>query len=167
MDISKERVDEFPVPAIELIERIKKKMVDHKPGIMDTFYETGSGIQWNNMKLKGNAWLIEKSRKPSVNYSIGRSSGVIRVDIIPGQDKTVLKAYITTDEESRVWLLYIVAFAVGIASVTYLIIDFSFVALAIMLFIEWFLLKVAPKFRMSELGGLTEYYKLLLEEVLK
>lgn len=167
MDVSKEQVDELPVPAIELIERIRKKMDDHKPGLMDTFYETGSGIQWNNMKLKGNIWLIEKSRKTSVDYSIGRASGVIRVDIIPGQDKTVLKAYISTDEESRVWLLYILAFAVGIASVTYLIIDFSFVALAIVLVIEWFLVRVAPKLRMRELGGLTKYYNRLLKEVLK
>jgi hypothetical protein len=168
MEVSSEQIDEVPIPTDQFIKKISKKMAEYKTGPMDLFYGAAPFIQWNNMKLKGNTWLIEKSRKSTDDFSTGRASGTIKVEIIAGEDKTVLKAHIRTDAGTQDAGRYVLAFALGITALAYLIIDFSLIALAVWLLVEWLLLKVLPriytKLNSGELENLTKYYNLLLKE---
>lgn len=166
MNSSIEQINELPIPTDMLVEKIRKKIAEYKSGPFDTFYGTPPYIQWNNMSLKGDTWLIEKSQKGTDTASTGRSSGVITVKIIAGHDKTVLKAYIKTDEDIHQIGRYFGGVIVVIAFIAFVMADFNWYSLAVGLGIALIMI-LAPMLRENQLPNLRKYYHLVLKEVIK
>ncbi len=172
MEYTKEQTNEFEIPSEVLYRTVREKIAAYKPDFQERMIGRPPYIQWNNMKLSRNKWLIEKSPRPIDGFTSSRTSGGrIEVDIIEGNQKTVLKAYILADTAAAPFVKYFFGFIVGIAGLSYLIIAFNFYVLIGLLLLEALIFTILPKllknFEDDTLVDLTKYYNHLLRELHK
>ena len=170
MEYPNEQTNEFEIPTEVFYRTVAEKIATYKPDFQELAFGRPPYIQWNNMKLKRNKWLIEKSPRPIDGFTSNRTSGGrIEVDIIEGNQKTILKASIRADTAAAPLVKYILGLLVGLAGLSYLIIAFNIYVLIGLFLLEALIFAILPKVQenLEKDSGedLKKYYNHLLREL--
>jgi hypothetical protein len=172
MGYTNELTYEFEIPTEVFYKTVAEKIAGYTPDFQEVAIGRPPYIQWNNMKLKQNKWLIEKSPRLIDGFTSNRSSGGrIEVDIIEGNQKTILKASIQIDTATAPFVKYFLSCLVGLAGLSYLIISFNVYVLIGLLILEALIFAILPKIQESieedSREDLAKYYNHLLRELQK
>lgn len=155
----REIITEIDIPSEALIENIKRKLSTYKKSDLDLLFSVEPHLQWDNVRIQGNKLVIERSAKPFDKISRYRNvSGTIECEIIADNEKTILKSRITLDTAMATFLKYVVGIAIAVIGTSWLVLDFNYFLLFVLVLFEGFIFGVIPIIQREYLDDLTDYY---------
>jgi hypothetical protein len=155
----REVVTEISIPADVFMDNVKERILAYKNDTVESLFSVEPHFQWNNVRLKGNKLVIERSAKPFDKSSKYRGvSGIIESEIITENNKTILRARITLDTAMAVFFKYAVGLSIGTIGLFWLALDFNYVVLCLVILFEGFIFGVIPLIQSDSLNDLTDYY---------
>jgi len=148
-----------------LIQEIHDRIDGYRKHPLDSLYNHSTYFQWDNVRLVGNNLTIEKSVKPFGGGSLGSSTGTIESEIIDDGGQAVLKTRITLDTSLGIFAKYVFIVGVSLSGIAWLIVDFNFVVLAVLLLILALLFRMGSVVERTGLNDLERYYNEIIREL--